>query len=338
MAHWTVFGETLAPGEKRRTVLRVSVSGLPNAGEVSPGGRQGDGYEMPVILINGLKPGRTLLVTAGMHAGEFNGTPAAIKVARALEPSEMSGRAIFMPCVNTSGFWTMFPRMLPEDGYNLNAGYPGRPDGTVGARVADFFVRKVLTQADFILDLHGGSRGERMTPLAFFPTHPGAREASLKAAKALNLGFLVESQATKGQYSYAASSLGIPGLLVERGEGYLCDADLVEANRRDILLLLAHLGILPEQPGLRDEVLKRRVFRRAVYVDSEGDGLWYPEVGKDEPVTKGQRLGRLEDFYGDPVAEVRAECDGHVLYVYTGLAAPKGEFLIAYGVADSEEA
>ena len=336
MTHWTIFGETLAPGEKRQTVIRVPVGGLLNDGEVYPGRRRGGDYEMPAILVNGLKPGRTLLVTAGMHAGEFNGTPAAIRVARALEPSEMSGRVIFLPCVNTSGFWTMFPRMLPEDNYNLNAGYPGRPDGTVGERVADFFVREILPQADFILDLHGGSRGERMTPLAFFPTHPGAREASLKAAKALNLGFLVESQATKGQYSYAASKLGIPGLLVERGEGYLCDIDLVEANRRDILLLLAHLGILPEQPGLRDDTLRRRVFREAVYVDSEWDGLWYPAVDKNRPVQKGQLLGTLEDLYGSPVAEVRARCDGHVLYVYTGLAAPKGEFLIAYGVGDSE--
>ncbi|MBR0368220.1 MAG: succinylglutamate desuccinylase/aspartoacylase family protein [Clostridia bacterium] len=337
MGNWRIFGETIAPGEKRQTVLRVPVGGLANAGEVSPGGRRGDGYEMPVILINGARPGRTLLVTAGMHAGEFNGTPAAIRVARALEPSEMSGRAIFMPCVNTSGFWTMHPRMLPEDGYNLNAGYPGRPDGTVGERVADFFVREILPQADFILDLHGGSRGERMTPLAFFPTNPGAREASLKAAKALNLGCLVESQATKGQYSYAASALGIPGLLVERGEGYICDAELVEANRRDILLLLAHLGIIPETPGLRDEALKRRVFKEAVYVDSEWDGLWYPAVGKDQPIQKGQLLGTLQDLYGDSIGEVRARCDGHVLYVYTGLAAPRGEFLIAYGVADSEE-
>lgn len=66
MEHWTIFGETLAPGEKRQTAIRVSVGGLANDGEVYPGQRQGSDYKMPAILVNGLKPGRTLLVTAGI--------------------------------------------------------------------------------------------------------------------------------------------------------------------------------------------------------------------------------------------------------------------------------
>ena len=334
---WQIFGESIAPGEARRMTLRVPVGALENRGEVAPGKRTGTDYEMPAILINGARPGKTLLITAGMHAGEFNGTPAAIRVARALEPSGMTGRVICIPCVNTSGFWTMHPRVMPEDGFNFNSGYPGKPDGTVGERVADFFVREIFPQVDFILDLHGGSRGERMAPLAFFPAHPKVREASLAAAKALNLGILIESQATRGQYSFAASRLDIPGLLVERGEGYFCDADLVEANRKDILLLLGHLGIRPVAPGMRDDALKRRVFREAIYLNSEWDGLWYPAVEKNAPVREGQLLGTIEDFYGNPIAEIRAQWDGLVLYVYTGLAAPKGEFLIAYAVADSEE-
>lgn len=336
MENWQIFGESVAPGEARRATLRVPMGGVANRGEVSPGRRAGGDYEMPAILLNGARPGKTLLVTAGIHAGEFNGTPAVIRAARELDPAKMSGRAILLPCVNTSGFWTLHPRTLPEDGFNLNGQYPGRPDGTAGERLADFFVREIFPRVDFILDLHGGSRGERMAPLAFFPTHPRVRAASLSAAKALNVGFLVESQATRGEYSYAAHDLDIPGLLIERGDGYFCDLALAEADRRDILLLMDHLGIIKAPDGLFDGTLKRRVFREAVYLETDVDGLWLPAVGPDTPVKAGQLLGRVVDFYGDPIAEVRAERDGHVLYVNTTLSAPAGEFLVAVAIGDSE--
>lgn len=335
MEQWRIFGEALNPGERLNATIRVPMNGLSNHGEVLPGTREGGAYELPVILVNGAKPGKTLLVTAGMHSGEYNGTPAAIQAAREVDPQQMSGRLIAIPCVNTSGFWTMYPRVTPEDHFNFNGQYPGKADGTVGERVAAFFVKEIFPQVDFILDLHGGSRGERMTPLVFFPTHPKVREAALSAAKAMNIGFLIESQATRGQYSYAASQLDIPGLLIERGEGYFCEAQWVEANRKDILLLMAHLGIIPET-GLYDNALPRRVFREAIYLETEKDGLWYTEVEKNQPVKKGQRFGTLQDFYGEIIEDVFAEMDGHVLYLNNGLAVPKGELLVAYAVADSE--
>lgn len=336
MELWRIFGEVLEPGEKKRLSVRVPMDGLPNLGRTDPGAREGADYEIPAILVNGAKPGKTLLVTAGIHSGEYNGIPATIRVARELDPKNISGRVILLPCVNSSGFWTMHPRTLPEDGFNLNGQYPGSPDGTVGERLADFFVRQIFPQIDFILDFHGGSRGERMTPLAFFPTHAQVREAALSAAMAMNIGFLIESQATKGEYSYAAAGMGIPGLLIERGEGYFCDPEWVEDDRRDLLLLLDHLGICPAPTGLRDPALKRRVFREAVYLEAEREGVWYPEVKKDQPIQEGQRLGTLEDLFGDVLETVYAQCDGHVLYLNCGLAVPKGELLVAYAVAATE--
>ena len=336
MENWHIFGETIAPGEARRMTLRVPMGGLENRGEVYPGRRTSGDYELPATVINGARPGKTLLVTAGIHAGEFNGTPAVIRVSRELAPAQMSGRVILLPCVNISGFWTLHPRTLPEDDFNLNGQYPGDPQGTVGGRLADFFVREIFPQVDFMLDLHGGSRGERMTPLVFFPTHEGVREAALSAAKALNVGFLVESQATKGQYSYAAYDMDIPGLLIERGDGYFTDPEWVEADRRDILLLMDHLGIIEVPADMYDVSLNRRVFREAVYLESDVDGLWLPAVKANTPVKAGALLGTVYDFYGEPLREVRAERDGHVLYVNTALSSPVGEFHVAVAWADSE--
>ncbi len=337
MENWCIFGEELSPGEKKQITLRIPMDGRVNGGVLLPeAGRDGEDYEMPAILLNGLRLGKTLLVTAGIHSGEFAGIPAVIRTAAELDPVEMSGRAIFLPCVNTSGFWTLNPATLPEDGFNLNHDYPGREDGTVGERIAAFFVRELFPKVDFILDFHGGSHGERMTPLVFFPTAPKVREASLAAALSMNLGYIIESEATRGEYSWAANFCDVPGLLLERGEGYFCDEAWVEADRKDLRLLMGHLGMIPAPAGTRDGSLRRRVFREAIYLDALEDGLWYPAVGKDEDVKQGQLLGVMEDLFGHKRAEYRAEKDGHTLYLSRGLAVPKGNFLIAYAVASSE--
>ena len=90
MELWRIFGEALEPGETRRLSLRVPMGGLPNQGQTLLDGRKRADYEMPAILVNGAKPGKTLLVTAGIHSGEFNGTPAVIRTAREIDPAALS--------------------------------------------------------------------------------------------------------------------------------------------------------------------------------------------------------------------------------------------------------
>ena len=336
MENWTIFGETLSPGETRRTVLRIPMGGLPNRGVLLPGAEKTGDYEMPAFLLNGAKEGKTLLVSAGIHSGEYAGVPAVIRAGRELDPKRLCGRLILLPCVNVSGFWALSQALVPEDGTNLNRTYPGDGGGSVGDRIKDFIVRELVPRLDFMLDLHGGSVAEKMTPLVFYPRAEKVTKAALAAAKALNVGFLVASDADNGQYSYAANFLDLPGLLLERGGGFYRDEAWSEADYRDIRLLLDHLGMYPAEKGTRDEGMKRRVFRDAVYLDSDEDGLWYPAVRADTPVKKGQLLGTLRDFFGETRKEYFAEADGHILYLCEGLAIRKEDFLVAYGVAATE--
>ncbi len=336
MENWTIFAETLAPGEMRRSVLRIPMGGLPNRGALCPEGEKTGDYEMPVFLFNGVGEGKTVLITAGIHSGEYAGTPALIRVGRELDPAKLCGRLILLPCVNVSGFWTLSQALVPENGSNLNRTYPGDAEGGVGERIKAFFVGELFPQLDFILDLHGGSVAEKMTPLIFFPKAKKVTEASLAAAKALNVGVLVASDADNGQYSYAANFMDVPGMLLERGGGFYCDRAWSEADYRDVRLLLDHLGMYEAEPGTWDSAMRRRVFRDAVYLDSDEDGLWYPAAAVDTPVKKGQLLGSLRDFFGETRKEFFAEADGHILYQCEGLSVRKGDFLIACGLLATE--
>ncbi len=287
------------------------------------------GYEMPATLIRGASPGKTVLITAGIHAGEYPGIPAVIRIARELDPAAVSGNLILIHCVNTSGFWARTDALVPEDGGNLNACYPGVPDGTVSQRIADYFVKRLFPHADFILDLHSGGQQEPLAPCLFFPAGEKVRAAALDAALALDVPYLIESHATTGEYSYAANVLGIPALLLECGHTGYCLPEWIESDRRNIRLLLSHLGCLPDPERSARE---HHVFVRTVYLESGEKGLWYPAVAQDEPVGKGQLLGRTEDFFGNTLHEYFAEAGGIVFYHTCGLSVLPGTPLVAYGV------
>lgn len=321
METWKIVGHEVAPGQKKQVFLEPDVPG----------------YEMPATLVCGVKSGKTLLITAGIHSGEYPGVAAAVRLAAEIDPASFSGRLLLIHCVNTSGFWAKSPSLIPEDGFNLNGDYPGKPNGSTGERIADYFVTEIFPKIDFIVDLHSGSPMEPLTDCLFFPVGAGqkVKTEALAAAKATDIPYLIASTATTGQYSYAATKMGIPGLLLERGHSGHCRQDWVDANYRDLDLLLNHFGMRNTQDTR--PVCAKTVCTKSVYLTSEHKGLWYPAIEEGQYIKKGDLLGHVEDFFGRRIGEHLAEADALVLYYTSGLAVNIGDPLVAYTLTDNME-
>lgn len=312
---FTICGHTLSHGEKKQAVLKP----LP-------------GYEMPSTIICGAKPGKTILITAGIHSGEYPGIPAVIRTAKDIDPAQVTGNILMIHCVNTSGFWARTDCLVAEDGGNLNANYPGDPNGTVSQRIADYFVTQIFPHVDFVVDLHSGSQQEPLTPCLFFPKWEQVREKALNAAKALDIPYLIQSMAKTGEYSYAAHTMGIPALLLERGHSGFCEEAWIEGYCKDLRLLLKHLGHYPYDG---QSTVEKHIFVKSLYLEAEEDGVWYSKVTPNAKVKKGQLLGRTEDFFGNVLREYYAEADGIVFYHCCGLSVKAGRNLVAYGIEEA---
>lgn len=317
---WEICGQTLREGEKRQLYLEPGT----------------DKCRIPATFICGAGPGKTVVVTAGNHSDEYPGIAAVIRLAKKIDARQVKGNILFMHCVNGSGFWAK-TRRVPSDGFNLNSDYPGKTGGSEGECIADYFVREIFPKADFVLDLHSGSPMEPLTPCLFFPGAERVRQQSLEAAKALDIPYLIESWNKSGQAGYGAHICGVPSLLIETGHGGLCEESWIGLQEKNICLLLRHLGIYTE-PAADNTVCEKKVYTKAVYLEAEQPGLWYPSVRENDWVKKGQLLGRLEDFFGNALTEYRAEEDGTVFYYTAGLAVNEGDSLVAYGCCAEDNA
>src|SRR3546814_21064993 len=68
-------------------------------------------------------------------------------LARTLRPEDVRGRVIIVPAMNYPAF-RAGTRTSPIDRGNLNRSFPGRPDGTVTEKIADYFPRGLLPLAE----------------------------------------------------------------------------------------------------------------------------------------------------------------------------------------------
>lgn len=286
------------------------------------------GQPIEGVRLVGNQPGKTLVVTAGVHGDEYVGIQAVRELLAQLSPGELSGQIVLVPVVNAGGFFAGTYR-VPEDGENLNRCFPGAKGETYTWNMASALEAALYPQADFLLDLHGGGMYETMEPLAFFPVDAGERVKSVarQAGKALSLTFLVQSFARDGLYSWAAQQ-GIPGLLVERGGGGTWSRDQVEACKENVLQLLEFLEIRPY--GHRREA--PREVEDAHYETVQANGYWYPEKQPGDTFAQGELLGRVERT----LQAITAPFDGVVLYQTHILGVSQGMPLLAYGKLRAE--
>ena len=291
----TLCGFEIAPGEKRQVKLPV------------PGGEPLEAW-----LLCGTHPGKTLVVTAGVHGCEYVGILALQKLVETLDCATLYGQVILLPLVNSKGFFAGVKQLNPADGRNLNREFPGKADGTETQRMAWAIEKLLYPEADFLLDLHGGDWNEELAPLVFFPCGAGqtVEQETRRAAQALSVSMRVCSTARNGAYSWAAQK-GIPALLLERGGNGRWTSEEVDADCEDVLRLMNHLGIRK----------------------GEFDGYWFPEVCAGQEVLKDELLGRWKSSDGTQSCEVRARFGGRVLYETTALGVRRSDPLVAYGTA-----
>ncbi|MGG7057846.1 M14 family metallopeptidase [Clostridium nigeriense] len=287
--------------------------------------------KMPVTIINGANEGSTVLITAGVHGGEYPCIKTAIELAKEIDPKKVSGQIIIVHPVNTQGFVGRNAAVVPEDNKNILRVFPGDKNGTISEKIAYVISNDLQEKADFYLDIHGGDIHEDLLPHIYYPglADKSIIEASINMAKSFNVPYYVKSNTTNGTYTSAAIRKNIPSLLIERGGCGLCKEEDVKEYKRDILNVLAGLNILDCE--IKENKFSPREIKEAVYLEALNDGCWTCFVKAGEEIKEGEKLGEVTDYFGNIIDTYYAKFDAVVLYNTVAYSVTKDSSLIAYG-------
>src|SRR5438128_4028121 len=123
-------------------------------------------YQWPYFAVVGRQPGLKFLLTAGIHAAEYTGTLAALRLGRLLasRAAQVNGTIVVIPLLNRPGFFERSVYVNPEDGQNLNRAFPGQVDGTWSQRFAHYVLHELVLHVDRAMDLHAGDMVEDLEP------------------------------------------------------------------------------------------------------------------------------------------------------------------------------
>ena len=286
---------------------------------------------LPATVLHGHGTGKTMLITAGVHAGEYVGIQAAIELSQKLKIEKVNGTIIIVKVMNRPAFEARNGSMGLDDGKNLNREFPGNPDGTEMERLAWAISQELQPAADYYIDLHSGDDYEKLTPYVYYAGAAAEEVVSLsrQMAEQVDVPYMVKSNVTSGgSYNYAASQ-GIPSILIERGGMGDWSYEEVSSTRRDVRNILCHMGIYQGVKNFRTyyplDVADIR------YQDAEENGLWYPFKKVGDMIREGDILGEVRDYEGNVKEVSVAEFDGVLLYQAGTLQVLENGPMVTYG-------
>jgi uncharacterized protein len=315
---FTLGGVTAQPGTLAAGTLRVAA-------------RAGDnGTEIPFSIVHGTRPGPVLALVAGTHGMEYVPIVALQRLRRAIDPKTLGGTIVMVHVANMPSFLGRTIYYSPADGKNLNRVFPGKADGSLSERIADVLTREVIARATHVVDIHCGDGNESLRPYVYWITTGPAEVAETGRRLALASGFdhivIDRGRPTDPAQSIYLSNTAIlrgkPALTVESGYLAATDEDSIARVERAVAGWLRELGMRADGPP---PVSAPVWIDRNEVLTSSATGMFYAVVERGHSVAAGTVLGRVTDFHGAVLQEVKAPFAGIVLYVLGTPPISKGE-------------
>ena len=286
---------------------------------------------LPGTIICGKLPGKTMLITGGVHSGEYVGIQACVELGAELQPEKTVGTIVILKVLNRPAFENRAGSLGLSDGKNLNRVFPGNPNGTEMERLAWAITKEVYPKVDYYIDLHSGDDFEALTPYVYYAGKAAQEvtEVSRKMAEQVDVPYMVRSMVSSGgAYNYAASK-GIASILLERGGMGAWTSEEVNSDKRDVRNILSSLDMYQIRRDVRNYVPME--VTDVCYQAASEDGLWYPAAKPGDMVAEGAPLGTIRDYNGKLRETCRAEYTGVVLYQTGSLQVTEGGPVVAYG-------
>lgn len=299
-----------------------------------------DSTLIPITIFNGVKDGKTLGITAGVHGCEYSPIMAAQLLINSINPQKLQGVVILVQMANLESFLGRSPYISPVDGKNLNRTFPGDKNGSNTEKVANFITEQIISRANYFMDMHSGDAPEDLLSYSAYYSNSDLPEVSSKGRKmAIALGFehMVIFNTDGKDYmkkdrkslfcSAEAFKRGIPSVDIECGRLGMIEQNSINKIETGVLSLLGYLDFLPA-PQKNVETKLPVIVSNRISTKSKFNGIFYPFKKAGDYVTKGMKLGHVTNYFGEILQTINAEDDGQLLMIITAPPINRGEDLV----------
>ena len=276
----------------------------------------GGTWQLPLLCVTGAPDGPILLVTAAVHGNEYEGVEAIPRIFEQVEPDALHGTLVMLPVCNMPAY-EAGTRNSPIDGLNLARVFPGDPDGTITRRIAYWLTHKLIKHADFFIDLHSaGVESNIPTMIGYRHSEDELGQRARAAAHAFGAPVMWghPPPGTSGRSISAATEYGVPWLYTESRGGGRAGSDDVACYINGVLNVMKHLRMIPGEPHLQSTTHHLVGDGNLdIVISAPVAGSFRPHVELLDEVSVGQRMGVIENLFGQIIGEVTADRDGIVI-------------------------
>ncbi len=272
----------------------------PKPGQLVTGSLAVGPVHIPLMVMQGMKPGPALYLQGLQHPTEVMGVEVIRSVASELDPRKLRGTLVMVPIANplaaawANGLGEFGDVVAPRDWkrlgrVNMNRVWPGDPNGNLIEQMAHGIWESICRQVDAIADFHCGRICDH-----YFTAALDGHGSSIALAKAFGAQ-LVDLQ-TEQSYAEgllflrAPTLLDKPAILIEMSPGRDITYDMLANGLRGVHNLLKHLGMLSGRAARSEKqvVVRRADPVRIFKAKQEGYLTTYRQIG--ELAAKGDLL------------------------------------------------
>jgi len=285
--------------------------------------------DIPVMAINGVEEGPTVVVLAGVHGTELSGIGALLRGLREVKPQEMKGRVIAVtganPLAIQVGAYT-----TPIDGENLSSSFleNSDPQGSTTKRMGAL-ISPVVEMADYLVDMHANPLPS--IPFVLMNTQAARDERTLAGMRLLAEAFgttIIDYPRPPRSMRDRCSAAGVPGVTPELpGNIYLWD-DINEIGAIGVTNILKALKMIPGEPRKQTVAKIEGDLRFHGFLRTDTGGLVYYTKAPGTRIQKGEEVAQVLDFYGDVRQSVRMPITG---YCWSFLGGVGGSHAVTEG-------
>ena len=286
---------------------------------------------LPIGVVEGKSPGRSLGVIGGAHGTEYAAHDAVARFWESLDPEKVTGTVRVVLMADTIAFEKKSAYVNPADGKNLNRMWPGDYSGTITEVIAATITERVVSHSDAVIDVHGGEWDEAIG--TFIIAHStGDKDVDDKVvaiAKASGFPYIEITPADgpilgKGTGSGTACMSGVPAMTFEAGGEGLREERYIDAHYEGLWNVGRYLGILEGEIttwGAEPVVMDHGVLMKV----TQG-GVLRPEVEVGEWIAEGQPFTSVLSYDGEVLETLMAPEAGVVIDVINSRAIAASGF------------